>query len=411
MQNGKLKVAFIKFIGAAAGGSERFMQIIAANLPKDRFEVDYFYCDAVPYIGAVYQLPDTDLGRLAYLKSHGVKTIKFHLQAKDITTPLHTWVGTDFWEHFNEKDYDLIQIARAGHKEYPFNKIRHTPIIDSIHLTAGVDNQYNISKVMHLNQWSVDKWAAAGGDRQRAVIVINPVDIPYKNYPDLRQELNLADKFVYGFHQRPHDSLFSNIPLKAYKQVEDEHTAFVLLGGGESYRQQAKELNLKNIYFLSGTGDSDRIYCFLASLNVYAHGRKDGEVNSRSMGEAMYFGLPIVSHLSPINNGHVESIGNAGVVVASVEEYVKELNRLRQDKDYYRLKSVASKKRFAERFALNTFIKEIVLLYEEVYKNPFPHPFKRIVFGLHWTQNIRIVLAWVYLKLKYKLDWDLKKIF
>ena len=38
----KIKVAFIKFGGMANGGTEKYLQTIAAYLPKDEFEVDFF---------------------------------------------------------------------------------------------------------------------------------------------------------------------------------------------------------------------------------------------------------------------------------------------------------------------------------------------------------------------------------
>ena len=44
-----IKVAFIKFGGMANGGTEKYLQTIAAHLPKDEFDVDFFYCDAVSY--------------------------------------------------------------------------------------------------------------------------------------------------------------------------------------------------------------------------------------------------------------------------------------------------------------------------------------------------------------------------
>ena len=37
-----IKVAFIKFGGMANGGTEKYLQTIAAHLPKDEFEVDFF---------------------------------------------------------------------------------------------------------------------------------------------------------------------------------------------------------------------------------------------------------------------------------------------------------------------------------------------------------------------------------
>ena len=42
----KIKIAFIKFGGMANGGTEKYLQTIASYLPKDEFEVDFFYCDS-----------------------------------------------------------------------------------------------------------------------------------------------------------------------------------------------------------------------------------------------------------------------------------------------------------------------------------------------------------------------------
>ena len=52
----KIKVAFIKFGGMANGGTEKYLQTIAAHLPKDEFDVDFFYCDAAPYIGRILNI-------------------------------------------------------------------------------------------------------------------------------------------------------------------------------------------------------------------------------------------------------------------------------------------------------------------------------------------------------------------
>ena len=58
----------------------------------------------------------------------------------------------------------LFKLPELGIKNIPLIKLTITPIIDSIHLDAGADNQYNISRVMHLNKWSIARWAASGGD-------------------------------------------------------------------------------------------------------------------------------------------------------------------------------------------------------------------------------------------------------
>ena len=60
----KNKIAFIKFGGMAIGGTEKVLQTIASELPKDQYDVD-FYCDSAPYIGSDYKHLDTDLKELS----------------------------------------------------------------------------------------------------------------------------------------------------------------------------------------------------------------------------------------------------------------------------------------------------------------------------------------------------------
>lgn len=379
----KIRVAFVKFGGLSSGGTEKFLQIMAAHLPKDKFEVDYFYCDSAPYIGSDFRHLDTDPVRMDYLKKHGVNLVKFRVGAKDLTTPTHEWVDTDFWEVFNEEDYDIIQTGRAGHPEYPFTRIRRTPIVDSLHLSVSPDNQFNIARVMHICKWNADKWVGKGGDGSRIVLVSSFLDIKPKTKGNMREELGLGGKFVYGFHQRSDDNIFSDIPLRAYKEIESGNTAFLLLNGSKKYLGQAKALGLKNFRHVPFAKTPDEVYSFLRTLDVYAHGRKDGEVNSTAMAEAMYFGLPIVSHTSSVNNGHVECIGDAGRVVDTVREYAAEMRRLREEGKYYESRKKASLARFAERYELGGQMKIVEDTYRDVLRNPFPHPLRRRVYALY----------------------------
>lgn len=400
----KIRIAFVKYGGLSAGGTEKLLQTIAANLPKNRYEVTYFYCDAAPHIGADFAHPTTDPHRQAYLEKAGVKLVKFSVGAKDLTTPIHLWRKTNFWEVFNETDYDIIQTGRGGHREYPFTHIRKTPIVDSIHLTAGVDNQFNIARVMHICQWNADRWVAAGGDKKRVVLISHPIVMQNTNVHSLRTEFDIAvDTTIYGMHQRDDESIFSPLPLKAYKKMESATTHFMLLGGSKKYREQAAKLDIKNVTFVDHTADSSRIFSFLHTLDVYAHGRKDGEVNSTAIAEAMFFGLPIVSHRSSVNNGHIECIADTGLVVdqSDTAGYATELKKLQADTDYYQMRSRAAKQRFAQKYELNEQMNNIEQIYADVMIQPFPHPLRRRLYALHWTQNLRLWIKWLYLKLKH----------
>lgn len=379
MQN-KIKIAFIKTGGLTSGGTEKFLQTVAINLPKDKFEVDYYYSEPV-----ITKNPDKeplsfiDADKIKLMESRDVNLIKFNLDYVDLGTYTHNWINTDFWTKFSEDRYDIIQTGRAGNPEYPFYKIKKTPIIDSLHLSGMVDNQYNISRVMHICQWNADKWIKSGGDKERVVIISHPMDIKF-NGGDLKEEYSIGSKFVFGFHQRNEDSIFSDIPLRAYKKVESENNIFIILGGSNKYREQARGLGIKNIIFIDHNSDSQFIYRFLNTLNVYAHGRKDGEVNSTAMAEALYFGCPVISNFSEINNGHVECIGSAGSVFSNVDDYAQELQKIQNDRHYYTYLSQEAKKRFTEKYELNGQMDNIINIYKEVLKNPFPKKIRRIYY-------------------------------
>jgi D,D-heptose 1,7-bisphosphate phosphatase len=400
----KIKIAFVKYGGMSTGGTEKMLQIIAGNLDKSRYAVDFYYCDSTPFKGSGYIYPNTDPDRLAYAEAHGINLIKFKVGYVDDVHPYHMWRHTNFWEKFDETNYDIIQTGRSGHPEYPYTRIRRTPIAEIIALSAGTHNQYNIARSMHICQWSADTWIKSGGDKARVEIISLPIDVEDKDYGNFRAELGLTKHFIYGMHQRVSDDIFSGIPLAAYKSIETDTSAYILLGGSELYKKQATDLQIKNIHFLPATGNSDIIFKFLSTINVYAHGRKDGEVNSQAMAEAMYFGSPIVSHRSTVNNGHVECIGNGGRVLETVSDYAAELQKLQTAPTYYAEQSHHARVRFTENYELKKQIKRFEAIYESIMIDPYPYPIRRIIFSLYWTQNIRIIIKWIYRYIRYTFN-------
>jgi len=360
-----IKIAFIKFGGMAIGGTEKVLQTIAAELPKEEFEVDYFYCDAAPYIGSDFKHIDTDPSRVQYVKDHGVNTIKFNVEYKDVTKSTHDWINTDFWEHFNEDNYDVIQTGRSGHPEYPFHMINKTPIVDSIHLSGMAENKPNSLKTVLISNEQRERWIASGGPADRAVTIPNPLKIPDVGNDNYRDEFGWQNKFIFGLHQRRDNHIFSPIPLEAYDEIETDDTAFILLGGSESYQKQAKDLGLKNFKYLPTTGELELIHKFLNSLDVYAHGRSDGEQCSCAIIEAMSHGLPVISHTAP-SMGQLEQIGNAGEVVEGYEDYAEVMKKMMYNKNYYVDCKINSNKRYQDVYKLETVIQRYIDIYKEV---------------------------------------------
>ena len=366
----KNKIAFIKFGGLAAGGTERFLHAIAANLPKQDFDVDFYYCDSAPYIGSDWIHPNTDPFRKKYLEENGVNLIKFNVQYKDIRTPTHVWINTNFWSLFNEEKYDVVVSGRAGHPEYPFTEIKHVPIINILTLIAGVDNQTNIFKTIQISNWSGEKWVAQGGDKNRLEIISLFQKFPDISNENMRSELNLENKFIYGFHQRDTEQMFSPIPLNSYKLIESDDTCFLLLGGSSKYKEQALNLNLKNFINLKHTGDEKIIHSFLETIDVFSHGRKDGETFGAVFVEAFYHKKPIISHLAEAN-GHVEVIADGGVVLNEndIDSYAKEMKKLKNDREYYLKKSEAGYNRYVNNYSIENQMKKIINLFNDAKKH------------------------------------------
>lgn len=350
----------------ANGGTEKYLQTIASYLPKDQFNVDFYYCDAAPYIGSDFKHIDTDQSRIEYCKKHGVNLIKFNVAFKDVTKPTHDWIDTNFWEVFDEHKYDIIQTGRSGHPEYPFVYIHDTPIIDSIHLAGMAENKPNVAFTVLISEQQRQRWISAGGDSNKSVIIPVPVEVPHetKFNQSYREELGWENKFVFGMHQRNDKNIFSPIPLEAYEEIENNNTAFLMLGGSSNYQKQAKDLRLKNVHFLDTTSNIDLIHKFLNTLDVYAHGRSDGEQCSSSIIEGLSHSLPIISHIAP-SMGQVEQIGDAGSVLNDYIEYAHEMNRLMNDSKYYQKCKINAGKRYNTIYNIDSIIKKFVELYQE----------------------------------------------
>ena len=361
----KIKVSFIKFGGMANGGTEKVLQTIASELPKDQFIVDYYYCDSAPYIGSDFVHPDTDPSRVQYVKDNGVNVIKFNVEFKDLTTLTHDWVNTNFWELFDEEKYDVIQTGRSGHPEYPFTLINKTPIVDSIHLSGMAENKHNTVKTVLISKEQKERWIMSGGPADKAEIIPNPLRIPDVGDINYREEFGWQDKFVFGLHQRRDNHIFSPIPLEAYDEIEDDNTAFLLLGGSENYQKQARDLGLKNFKHLPPVGELEPIHKFLNTLDVYAHGRSDGEQCSCAIIEAMSHSLPVISHTAP-SMGQLEQIGDAGKVTNDYQEYSEVMVDMIDDKNYYNECAQNSKKRYNEIYKLESIIKKYADIYRGV---------------------------------------------
>jgi len=371
--NRKFRIAFIKFGGLAAGGTERWLQMMAANLPRDQFEVDYYYCDAAPYIGSDYKHADTDPDRLRYMQEHQVNLIKFHVGAKDITVPTHDWVDTDFWQKFDAQKYNLVQAGKAGHAEYPFHLLE-LPVVEYVTLMAGVDRSPNLVWSIHLSQWQRRQWFRAGGRLDKSSVIPIPVEPPVCT-DNLRQVLGIPpEALVAGFHQRADNNIFSPIPLQAFARLQQPDRHFVIMGGGSAYRQQAVQLGLENVHFLDHSGDAAQISRFLNTLDIFAHGRRDGETFGAVLAEAMMHGKPCLSHPSLVNdnNAQPETMGPAGLFARDLDDYTDKLCALFVDNDLRGRLAAKARSHAEAYYSLPACVEALSAVYRRLCGQPVP---------------------------------------
>jgi hypothetical protein len=325
-----IRIAFVKYAGLAAGGTERWLQTMAAALPRDRFAVDYYFADAVPHIGSSAVVAGTDPQRLQWMRDQSVNLIEFTLEAVDERSYTKRWINTNFWDLFDPSAYDFVQCAKEGLPEFPFTQMG-LPVFEQVSYTAGVDHSPNVVSSGFHSQWHRAWWARRGGPVQRSFVNPIPVASPHSD-GDLRGELGIAEgDRVVGLHQRPSDATYSPMPLEALARSQWRDAHVVILGGSTLYGEQARALGLR-FHQLEPIGDPDRISRFLNSLDLFIHGRRDGETFGLVLSEALAHGVPCVSHrVRGGGNAQLETIGPGGVVVDDADGYAAAIDRLLGD--------------------------------------------------------------------------------
>ena len=389
----KINIAFIKRGGLRAGGTERWLQFAAVTLAKSHYNVDYYY-----------SIDGRDENRIKYLKKNNVNLIPFRIK-KIANSSKREWINTDFWKKFNESDYDFISTAMYCNTEYPFYKIKK-PIIASLLFGTQVDLTRNIVHSFLPSEWLRQKWIKNGGSKIKSSVIPIPVEKPIISN-NLRKQLKLKNShIVAGFHQRVDSNIFSNIPLKAFKNFDKKNFYFLIMGGSDKYKKQAKKLRLKNIIFLPHNSDHLRISNFLNTLDIFAHGRSDGETYGTVFAEALIHGLPCLSHYTGIDDAQKKTMGPHGLFAKDLNEYTLYLKKLFFDYDY-RQNLTKGAKQFADKnYSSSVVEKKIVASYKNIMerkKNINPKLFFYMQLSVYLIRFIKFLLMQISRLIPFKV--------
>jgi len=226
----------------------------------------------------------------------------------------------------------ILHRYSAGIPEYPFvSEIKqHTKHFVSTSVFGNQDDTIDISKVIYVSK-HVQHMAGKTGIPEKGVyypdhsVVRNPIEAPYST-ENLREELGIPDDaFVFGRIGRDDASIYENINIRAYAEVERDDVFLVLVAPSRECRSDVGRFGIKNAKYIERTTDEVRLSKFFNTIDVQAHARKDGECNSGAHYEGFAHRVPLISHYGTTFQGHLETTGAGGFVVlgGDVEEYAR----------------------------------------------------------------------------------------
>lgn len=319
-----MKFAFVVPSGLWIGGVEKFTQQVAIELSKAGHFVDYFFTESMLYVPANVVHPGLDPARKKLVEGFGVRIIPVSCESAENTEVGGTWNNTNLFDYFRPHEYDVIVGSHKGEPTWPFSTLKNSKIVEFVHgtdFTSGAST-YASAHVL-INEYQIPRWVQMGGQLSKTHVVTPMVQIDMPSVKNDRNRWNLPhDRFIFGLHQGSRTGIFSNVQLDAFAKISSDKNFFVILGGGPEYQEQAEKLGLKNFKQIPAVSTSEEINSFLSCLNVFAHGRSDGEVCSSAIIEAMAHHLPIISHPG-YNNGHISQLSNCGLIATSIEQYAQ----------------------------------------------------------------------------------------
>ena len=173
------------------------------------------------------------------------------------------------------------------------------------------------------------------------IIIPNPIMCKL-NEDNLRQDLRLGNKFIFGRIARP--EMCSGACLKAFKLIENDDIHFLYVAPNNLVIDNAKNLQIKNITFVNKTIDEMYINKLYNTFDVLCHSNNVGETFGNTVAEAMIHGKPVISHIgSNWPQAQKEVIGdyaNTYVCENNVGKYSGLMFKLLTDEqEYYKYSS------------------------------------------------------------------------
>lgn len=199
-------------------------------------------------------------------------------------------------------------------------------------------------------------------------IIPNPIMCKLSE-DNLRQQLGLENKFIFGRIARP--EMYSRTYLESFKLIENSDIHFLYVAHSIDAIADAESLGIKNITFIEQTIDEQYISKLYNTFDVLCHGNRFGETFGNTIAEAMIHGKPVVSHLGGNwwPQAQKEVIGkyeSTYVCENDADQYSRLMHKLLTDKQEYNDYSNYVKDRADNLYDYRTVTKKYIEVYKEI---------------------------------------------
>lgn len=335
VNNRRKKIGF--FCSFGIGGADKVTQILTNSFVdnySDMFEFLLFYNkECLPAVGSKTRINN-------YKKNKLIKINK--------TDELNNYGLDVFIVHIGGNEHWLIE---------DFENIVFKFKIIEINFHGDVETKcdYRICPSKEI----FDKLVKSKFDKNKIFLIENPIQNKLSN-DDLREELKLQNKFIYGRIARNDIEIYSCTNLLAYKQVENDNNVFLYVNPNDQAIADAEALGIKNIIFIDGSVDEEIVTKYYNTFDVLCHSNPIGETFGNTIAEAINHGKPVVSHEGYKDKNYSQShknffIGCEELIIknninesytycekeygyhrrAIANEYAKNMKKLENNKEYY----------------------------------------------------------------------------
>lgn len=358
------------------GGTEKTMQLFCKYMDKNIFDVHVLTRkDPAPLTEIWMTNIKALLGRGKYKakKSQFEQAFRRAPEFKELLGPdnVHFYTLSSLPEIIAKISPLILHVHNSGIIEPPLDQPHAISQIPAIFTTnifgkqGRSPEQEKISKILFVSNWLKEYASWSKGD-SRCDVLYNPIEKPLTD-TNLRSELNISeDVFVIGRVGRNAYDIYDPISIKAYKEIENKKTLFLVLSPPLQMVKDAKEIGIRNILFLEPSTNDLFLSRFYNTIDIFAHARLDGETFGCAIAEAMIHGKPVVSHQSGIYNAQTEIIDDSCGFIADKDDftaYAAFLKRLFENRELREQMGAAARKKALMNFEAGVVTKKLETLY------------------------------------------------